>query len=593
MAAAERAGQSGARHGARGGSGTSHERRVAAHGRPARRAAGAPRCGTAARRSAGERAAPACRAAVGARRGAPAAVRAVAGRARPRRRHGGCSGARCGSRAGRSRGARPAGRGTARRSRTVAGRARGAATCCPRARRGWRAARTSTARGRSGPGALRRCGAVTPGLRDRRGQSGARARARCQARCRRVWARSTCSSVATRASSSICPVVEREALLASTVPAVTADGIGWDPDRGELWFAGETAEAVLLELDSRRRELRDEVEALRVRAAGAADEVVEARARADAAAAAFAPVAHLRNVRRARTGVARAAGRRRGEARRDSCAWPPRPPRGSRRRSPSGPDAWPRICAGSRRARSSSAPGGCRYRRSRAGRGTTGRSDAARRRPVRPSSSGPAPSRSPLSPARRASASEAAAERAGGRRARTRRARPGPQQAAGRARVDAAGRGCDAARAVARPSKSRDSRRRCASAPKARRPARPSSARTLRRLGADEVELRQQASQAGERLAAIDVELARTDAERDEAQRRLDGGGRRAGRRRRSRRARGEARALRAAARAARPGQPARQGGVRGREGAAARSCPCSAPTSSRASPSWRSCATT
>jgi chromosome segregation protein len=45
----------------------------------------------------------------------------------------------------------------------------------------------------------------------------------------------------------------------------------------------------------------------------------------------------------------------------------------------------------------------------------------------------------------------------------------------------------------------------------------------LRRLGAAEVELRQQAANAGERLAAIDVELARTDAERDEAQRRLAG----------------------------------------------------------------------
>jgi chromosome segregation protein len=44
----------------------------------------------------------------------------------------------------------------------------------------------------------------------------------------------------------------------------------------------------------------------------------------------------------------------------------------------------------------------------------------------------------------------------------------------------------------------------------------------LRRLGAEEVEIRQAASGAGERLAAIDVELARTDAERDEAQRRLD-----------------------------------------------------------------------
>ena len=44
----------------------------------------------------------------------------------------------------------------------------------------------------------------------------------------------------------------------------------------------------------------------------------------------------------------------------------------------------------------------------------------------------------------------------------------------------------------------------------------------LRRLGAQEVEVRQAASSAGERLAAIDVELARTDAERDEARRRLE-----------------------------------------------------------------------
>src|SRR6185437_10268372 len=44
----------------------------------------------------------------------------------------------------------------------------------------------------------------------------------------------------------------------------------------------------------------------------------------------------------------------------------------------------------------------------------------------------------------------------------------------------------------------------------------------LRRLAAAEVELRQIASAAGERLSAVDVELARTDAERDEAQRRLD-----------------------------------------------------------------------
>ena len=95
------------------------------------------------------------------------------------------------------------------------------------------------------------------------------------------------------------PVVERDDLLASTVPAVTADGIGWDPQRGELWFAGETAEAVLLELDARRRELHDEVEHLAAQAVEAGERAVAARARAAAAAAAFAPVAHLRSVRRA------------------------------------------------------------------------------------------------------------------------------------------------------------------------------------------------------------------------------------------------------------------------------------------------------
>ncbi|HEX7524672.1 MAG TPA: AAA family ATPase, partial [Gaiellaceae bacterium] len=48
---------------------------------------------------------------------------------------------------------------------------------------------------------------------------------------------------------------------------------------------------------------------------------------------------------------------------------------------------------------------------------------------------------------------------------------------------------------------------------------------SLRRLGAEEVELRQAASTAGEQLAAVDVELARTDAERDEAKRRLEAAG--------------------------------------------------------------------
>jgi len=58
-------------------------------------------------------------------------------------------------------------------------------------------------------------------------------------------------------------VVAKDELLASTVPAVTPEGFGYDPGRGELWFAGETAEAVWLELEARRRALEREVDELR------------------------------------------------------------------------------------------------------------------------------------------------------------------------------------------------------------------------------------------------------------------------------------------------------------------------------------------
>jgi chromosome segregation protein len=49
------------------------------------------------------------------------------------------------------------------------------------------------------------------------------------------------------------------------VPAVTPEGFGYDPERGELWFAGETAEAMLLELQARRRSLASELDELRAR----------------------------------------------------------------------------------------------------------------------------------------------------------------------------------------------------------------------------------------------------------------------------------------------------------------------------------------
>jgi len=65
------------------------------------------------------------------------------------------------------------------------------------------------------------------------------------------------------------PVVPLAELLASQAPAVTEEGIGWDPQRGELWFAGETAEALLLELEARRRALAAELAELERRAAAA------------------------------------------------------------------------------------------------------------------------------------------------------------------------------------------------------------------------------------------------------------------------------------------------------------------------------------
>jgi chromosome segregation protein len=58
------------------------------------------------------------------------------------------------------------------------------------------------------------------------------------------------------------PVVSRDELLHSNVRAVTPEGFGYDPQLGEIWFAGDTAEAVWLELEARRRALTAEVEEL-------------------------------------------------------------------------------------------------------------------------------------------------------------------------------------------------------------------------------------------------------------------------------------------------------------------------------------------
>jgi chromosome segregation protein len=315
------------------------------------------------------------------------------------------------------------------------------------------------------------------------------------------------------------PVVSREELLASSVPAVTADGIGWDPVRGELWFAGETAEAVLLELDARRRELRAEVEELAQSAEAAASRSAAAAESARTAAERFAPVAHLRNVRRAdparlerlvsgverldetlrvaasaaarlETPLAERAGRLaddlRGIAARE----------GGLRRAVSEADA--RALAAERRANGRSAePGGsveavraeAEDLSARAAEAAKAAEDAAER-------------------ARAAARALADADPA-----RTRR----PDELL-LARLVAGAERLEAALAVDVEGFEAPVRAR----------AEAQAARTselgaeLRRLGAEEVEVRQAASAAGERLSAIDVELARTDAERDEAQRRLE-----------------------------------------------------------------------
>jgi len=89
------------------------------------------------------------------------------------------------------------------------------------------------------------------------------------------------------------PVVPREALLEARVPSVTREGFGYDPERGELWFAGETAEAVLLELEARRRELEVEAAELLERSKAAARAADDATERARTAEAAYSGVSSV------------------------------------------------------------------------------------------------------------------------------------------------------------------------------------------------------------------------------------------------------------------------------------------------------------
>jgi len=86
------------------------------------------------------------------------------------------------------------------------------------------------------------------------------------------------------------PIVEKEQLLSVQELSVTREGFAYDPTRGELWYAGEAAEAVLLELDARRRALEAEIAALEERAERAVAQPVEAPTELVAAAERLASI---------------------------------------------------------------------------------------------------------------------------------------------------------------------------------------------------------------------------------------------------------------------------------------------------------------
>jgi chromosome segregation protein len=82
-------------------------------------------------------------------------------------------------------------------------------------------------------------------------------------------------------------VVAKEDLLAQSERAVTREGFGYDPASGELWFSGEAAEAVLLELEARGRELRRGIDELGASLARAAARAADAQTKASEARAAL------------------------------------------------------------------------------------------------------------------------------------------------------------------------------------------------------------------------------------------------------------------------------------------------------------------
>ncbi len=291
-----------------------------------------------------------------------------------------------------------------------------------------------------------------------------------------------------------------------------------DPDRGELWFAGETAEAVLLELDARRRELlveSDEIEAAAARAEGEADDAATA---AQAAAAAFAPVAHLRNVQLGDATlldrIARAAGRL-DETLRVAAAAARRLEDPVAARAATAAEELRSVAsqeAELRRVLSATAAQAAAAERRANGR--TGAAADVRTEAEALSAQVTEAAGIAAAAAQRAAAASRALAQAEG--AAARRLSPLALErlanCAARAQ-NLLGVNVSAFEVPLRARVEADVTRTAELGSR------------LRELGAAEVGLRQQTSEAAEQLSAIDIELARADAERDEAQRRLDAAG--------------------------------------------------------------------
>ncbi len=153
-------------------------------------------------------------------------------------------------------------------------RARGAAAGRAGARGGGRAAGARPGRGRA---RVRARGRRGRGCRADRGDAcGGVGTPRERARARPGQPDRPRARRAGSASRGI-EVVGVHELLAARGPAVTLEGHFFDPDRAVLSFTGDTAEAVLLELEAQRRALVEEAHELRRRAEQAEPRVTDPR----------------------------------------------------------------------------------------------------------------------------------------------------------------------------------------------------------------------------------------------------------------------------------------------------------------------------